>query len=123
MAEELEAVKKELVVQIRMAEGAKQLMRHLEGDMLAASSEDKGELAEAGEATTAILRSAIATRRESTWDAAFIEAYDQAGDAASMLAASGEVSPASQSRVRSMKTRLAARKATSEGKQDNHVTL
>ena len=102
LTEELEAVKKELAIQIKLAEGAKKLVLHLNGDMPAEPpSEDEDEVvAEAGEATAAsILRSSITDRRGSIRDEALLEVYDdEASDAASVLAVSDEISSLSQSR-------------------------
>jgi len=133
LTEELETVKKELAIQIKLAEGAKKLVLHLNGEMPAEpTSEDEDELVvEAGEATAAsILRSVIANRRGSTRDVTLLGAHGQAGGVASVLATSDEVpSAASRSRTRSPKPlprprpRLAARKAALEEKQGPHVTL
>jgi len=155
LTEELEAVKKELAVHIRLAEGAKKLVLHLNGGEMpdAPLSEDEDdEPAEAGKATIAILRSAIAERRGSTRDAPLFDTYDdeEAGVVGSALVTSEEVSPLSQSQLRLRKTssrqypqstpaslsrnqsrktpsrqrpRLAARKAAMEEKEGHHVTL
>ena len=97
LTEELEAVKKELAVQVRQAEGAKKLVLHLNGEMPAAPSEDEDEdvesVAEAGMASAAsIIRSAIADRRGSVRDAPLFDTYsDEVSGAASRLADSDEV--------------------------------
>ena len=64
LTEELEAVKKEMAMHIRLAEGAKKLVLHLNGGEIpdAPLSDDEDEPAGAGKATIAILRSAIAER-------------------------------------------------------------
>ena len=115
LTEELEAVKKELAVQIRLAEGTKRLMRHLNGEVLPASPEDRDEPKKAVEESAVILRRAIADRRGSTRDATFVEANDQPGSAASVPAVSeaslgsmdlSEVPPLSNSSTQSQKTPL-----------------
>jgi hypothetical protein len=115
LTEELEAVKKELAVQIRLAEGTKRLMRHLNGEVLPASPEDRDEPKKAVEETAAILRRAIADRQGSMRDASFVEANDQPGSAASVPAVSeaslgsmdlSEVPPLSNSSTQSQKTPL-----------------
>ena len=131
LTEELEAVKKELAMQIKLAEGAKKLVLHLNGEMPDVPSDDEDEPTEAGEATVAsIRRSSITDRRGSIRDAALLEAYDdEAGDATSALAAPVRFHPPFQSRTRMPKTppqqhpRLAARKSAFKGKQGPHVTL
>ena len=102
LTEELEAVKKELAVQVKVAEGAKRLVLHLNGELRSASlSEDEDELAEAGEATEgSTRRSSIIDRRGSIRDEALLEAYDdEAGDAASALATADEVALSSLSQT------------------------
>ena len=115
LTEELEDVKKELAVQIRLAEGTKRLMRHLNGEVLPASPEDRDEPKKAVEESAVILRRAIADRRGSTRDATFVEANDQPGSAASVPAVSeaslgsmdlSEVPPLSNSSTQSQKTPL-----------------
>ena len=129
LIEEIEALKKELAEQIRLAEGAKELVRHLKREMLAAPSEEQDELVKEGEAAVVILRRAIADRRGSTRDAFFSGAAGQAGGAAAILAASREA-PSSQSRPQQPKPpsfqqhpRLAARKITLKATEANGVTL
>ena len=103
LTEELEAVKKEMAMHIRLAEGAKKLVLHLNGGEIpdAPLSDDEDEPAGAGKATIAILRSAIAERRGSTRDAPLFEAYedDEADGVGSVLTASDEAPPSSHSQM------------------------
>jgi len=104
LTEELEAVKKEMAMHIRLAEGAKKLVFHLNGGELPdtpLSEDDEDEPAGAGKATIAILRSAIAERRGSTRDAPLFEAYedDEADGVGSVLTASDEAPPSSHSQM------------------------
>jgi hypothetical protein len=135
LTEELEAVKKELAVQIKLAEGTKKLVSHLNGEVSDAPSEEHDEPAESEVATAAILRRAVADRRGSMQDAFFFEATGQAGDAPFLLPSSSETplmlaspsdAPSSslpRPRPRLPKTppqqrpRLAARKDAHEEKQ------
>ena len=107
LTEELEAIKKELTVQTRLAEGAKNLVKHLKGETLAAASpedqhlkekilaaspEGQDVMLEAQETAASTVRQFIANRRGSMRDAAFSDTVDQAAGMASKLAASDESS-------------------------------
>jgi hypothetical protein len=131
LTEELEAVKKELAMQIKLAEGAKKLVLHLNGEMPAVPFEDEEETDDGGEATAASIRRLVsADRQSSIRDAALLEAYDEeANDTASVLAVVDEIPRPSQSRPRMPKSpprprsRLAARKSAQDKKQGHHMTL
>ena len=108
LTEELEAIKKELAVQTRLAEGAKNLVQHLKGEhslpatspeaqhlkgkALVASPEDQDVFLEARETAASTCLLAIANRRGSTRDTAFSDTVDQAAGMACKLAASDESS-------------------------------
>ena len=135
LTEELEAVKKELALQVRLAEGAKKLVHHLNGDTIVSPSDDEDETAEVGEATAATaLPTDTIDHQGSMQDAPLSKAIeDQAGGATSVTGPSSienppssqSVSPLQQTPPRQRpRPRLAVRKAALEEKQGGQsVTL